>query len=55
MINLVIQIQGEESDHEDEKKPVRNVVLTMRKDLFGSTKLTFEDFRYITIRKESKN
>jgi hypothetical protein len=51
MIQLVIDAQGSEPDHEEGKRAVGNIVLAMRKDLLGKTKLTHKDFRYTDVHK----
>lgn len=55
MTKLVIDAQGKEPDHEEGRKAVGNIVLAMRKDLLGKTKLTYKDFRYTNVYKNSKN
>lgn len=52
MIKLVIDAQGKDPDHEEGRKAVGNIVLAMRKDLLGRTKLTYRDFRYTNIVKD---
>jgi hypothetical protein len=54
MIKLVIDAQGKEPDHEEGRKAVGNIVLAMRKDLLGRTKLGYKDFRYTNVHKEGK-
>ncbi len=49
MVQLVIDSRGKEPDPEKGKKAVGNIVLEMRKDLLGKTKLTTNDFRYTDV------
>jgi hypothetical protein len=51
MIQLVIDAQGRDPDHDEGRRAVGNIVLAMRKDLLGKTKLTYEDFRYTDVHK----
>ena len=50
MIKLVIEARGQMPDKEKGKKVVGDIVLAMRNDLLGKTKLSAEDFRYIEVR-----
>ena len=49
MVQLVIDLRGKEPEPEKGKKAVGNIVLEMRKDLLGKTKLTSENFRYTDV------
>jgi len=49
MVQLVIEYEGKNPDPRKSKKAVGNIVLEMRKDLLGNTKLTYEDFRYTDV------
>jgi hypothetical protein len=49
MVRLVIDSKGNNPDTEAGRKAVGSIVLEMRKDLLGNTKLTFEDFRYTDV------
>ena len=49
MVQLVISSRGNTPDTESGRKAVGNIVLEMRKDLLGNTKLTHEDFRYTDV------
>ncbi len=48
-INSEIENKDKTPDQEEYKKVVGNVVLEMRKDLKGSTKLTYKDFKYTNV------
>lgn len=52
MIQLIIDSQGKEPDHEEGRKAVGEIVLAMRKDLLGKTGLSYKDFRYTNVYKE---
>ncbi len=49
MVQLVIDSRGKEPEPEKGKKAIGNIVLEMRKDLLGKTKLTSENFRYTDV------
>ncbi len=49
MVQLIIDSRGKEPEPEKGKKAVGNIVLEMRKDLLGKTKLTSENFRYTDV------
>ena len=49
MVQLVIDLKGKDPEPEKGKKAVGSIVLEMRKDLLGKTKLTSEDFRYTDV------
>ena len=46
MVRLVMDARGKAPDPKQGKKVVGNIVLEMRKDLLGKTKLSSEDFWY---------
>lgn len=49
MVQLVIDSRGKDIELERGKKAVGSIVIEMRKDLLGKTKLTAEDFRYTDV------
>ena len=49
MVELVISEKGKNPDPEKGRMAVGNIVLEMRKDLLGKTKLTYKDFRYTDV------
>ena len=49
MVRLVIESRGEKPDQEIGRKAVGNIVLAIRKDLLGETKLDFKDFVYTDV------
>lgn len=49
MVHLVIASRGEKPDSEAGRKAIGNIVLAMRKDLLGKTKLNYEDFQYTDV------
>lgn len=49
LIRLLIEEQGKAPDPEKGRKIIGNIILSMRKDLLGSTKLTYRDFRYTDV------
>jgi hypothetical protein len=51
MVKLIIESKGETPNPDPEKgrKVVGSIVLEMRKDLLGKTKLSSEDFRYTDV------
>lgn len=46
MVRLIMDARGKAPDSKQGKKAVGNIVLEMRKDLLGKTKLSSEDFWY---------
>lgn len=46
MVRLIMNTRGKAPDPKQGKKAVGNIVLEMRKDLLGKTKLSPEDFWY---------
>lgn len=49
MVSLVINGHGNNPDPEEGRKAIGNIVLAMRKDLNGKTKLSYKDFRYTDV------
>lgn len=49
LVNLLIQEKGNKPNAELGRKVIGNIILEMRKDLLGSTKLTHNDFRYTDV------
>jgi hypothetical protein len=49
MVRLVIDSRGKIPDPEKGKKAVGNIVIEMRKDLLGKSRLTFEEFQYTDV------
>ena len=49
MVQLVIESRGKDPNPEDGRKAVGNVVLAMRQDLLGKTKLDYKSFRYTDV------
>ena len=49
MVQLVIDSKGKEPDPDKGRQAIGNIVLAMRKDLKGKTKLSFYDFRYTDV------
>jgi len=49
LVNLVIDAKGQEPDHNAGRKAIGDIVLAMRKDLLGKTKLSYSDFRYTDV------
>lgn len=49
MVQLVISSGGKKSDTQKGVEVVGNIVLAMRRDLLGKTKLSYKDFRYTDI------
>lgn len=49
MVKLVIDARGKNPEPEKGKKIVGNIVIEMRKDLLGKTKLTHNDFQYTDV------
>lgn len=51
MVSLVIESHGKTPDPDEGRKAIGEIVLAMRKDLMGKSKLTFIDFRYTNVYK----
>jgi hypothetical protein len=51
LVKLVIDSKGQEPDHDAGRKAIGNIVIAMRKDLLGKTKLNYLDFRYTDVLK----
>ena len=49
MVRIVIDSKGKDPEQEKGKKAVGNIVIEMRKDLLGDTKLTHNDFQYTDV------
>jgi hypothetical protein len=49
MVELVINSKGSIPIREEGRKAVGTIVLKLRKDLLGKTKLSFTDFRYTDV------
>ena len=49
MVKLVIDSKGKDPDPKKGREVVGNIVLAMRKDLNGKTKLNFSDFVYTDV------
>jgi len=49
LIKLIIEEKGKDPDPVKGRMVVGNIILQMRKDLMGKTKLTYEDFRYTDV------
>ena len=49
MVQLVIESRGEPPNPERGRKAVGDIVIEMRKDLLGNSKLSPRDFRYTTV------
>jgi len=49
MVKLVIDARGKDPEPEKGKRIVGNIVIEMRKDLLGKTKLTHTDFQYTDV------
>ena len=49
LIKLLIENKGKEPNHEEGRKIIGNIILEMRRDLLGKTKLRNEDFRYTDV------
>lgn len=48
-VNLLIEEKGKAPNPEKGRKVIGNIILEMRKDLLGSTKLSYKDFRYTDV------
>jgi hypothetical protein len=49
MIELVIHSKGANPDHAKGQAAIGSIVMAMRKDLLGKTKLSIGDFKYIDV------
>jgi hypothetical protein len=49
MVQVIIDNKGNAPESEISQKAIGNIVLEMRKDLLGKTKLTYEEFRYTNV------
>ena len=49
MVKIVIDSKGEDPEPEKGKRAVGNIVIEMRKDLLGKTKLTHDYFQYTDV------
>lgn len=49
MVNLIKENRGKEPDPVKGRQVVGNIVVAMRKDLYGKTKLDFEAFTYTDV------
>lgn len=49
LIQLLIDERGKNPNPENGQKIIGNIILAMRKDLLGKTKLTYKDFRYTDV------
>jgi hypothetical protein len=49
MVELVIQSKNTPINHEEGRKAVGNIIVAMRKDLLGNSKLDFSSFRYTDV------
>jgi DNA-directed RNA polymerase subunit E'/Rpb7 len=49
LIRLLIEERGKDPNPEKGQKTIGNIILAMRKDLLGKTKLTNKDFRYTDV------
>ncbi len=49
LTNLIIDNKGKEPDQEEGRRAIGNVVLAMRKDLLGKTRLDYKAFRYTDV------
>jgi hypothetical protein len=50
LTDLLMKEQGADPDPVQGRKVVGNIILQMRKDLLGKTKLKYTDFRYTDVR-----
>jgi hypothetical protein len=50
LIQLLIEERDKDPNPEKGRKIIGNIILQMRKDLIGKTKLTFKDFRYTDVK-----
>ena len=49
LVNLLISEKGQAPNPKKGSKVVGDIVLNMRKDLLGKTKLSYQDFRYTDV------
>ena len=49
LVNLLISERDKTPDQEKGKKVIGDIILAMRKDLAGKTKLKYSDFRYTDV------
>ncbi len=49
MVALVKDSRGQNPDPEEGRRAIGNIVLAMRKDLYGKSKLTHDDFTYTDV------
>ncbi|MBU1121824.1 MAG: hypothetical protein KKF54_03905 [Candidatus Omnitrophica bacterium] len=49
MVRLVISKKGKTPNREEGKKAIGDIVVAMRKDLLGKTKLNYHDFQYTDV------
>jgi len=49
LTNLLMKEKGADPDPEDGRKVVGNIILQMRKDLLGKTRLEYTDFKYTDV------
>ncbi|MEM9671423.1 MAG: hypothetical protein ACFB15_04650 [Cyclobacteriaceae bacterium] len=49
LTKLLIREKGKDSNPQEGRKVVGNIILEMRKDLLGKTDLTYKDFRYTDV------
>jgi hypothetical protein len=54
LIKMVIDNQGKDPDITAGRKAIGNIVLAMRKDLLGKTKLEFFDFQYTSVHSDRR-
>ena len=54
MVRLVIASQGQAPDHEAGRRAVGEIVLAMRRDLLGSSKLDYQSFQYVDVYDKKK-
>jgi len=55
LVSLVIEAKGSMPDPEAGRRAVGNVVLAMRRDLLGGTRLDYSAFRYTDVYDENKD
>lgn len=53
LVKLLIEERGQTPDPKKGREIVGNIILEMRKDLIGKTKLTHQEFRYTDVIKSS--
>ncbi|WP_205684933.1 hypothetical protein [Poseidonibacter lekithochrous] len=49
MVKLVVESNSKNIDPEDGRKAIGNIVVAMRKDLLGKTKLSYSNFKYTDV------